>query len=80
MHKIVTCYSNLSETIVSFATIIDPKNSLVWISPILIKVLQDSEHIYIDATYIASKEYYQMLVIMAYHKNLEINIPCCYIF
>ena len=52
---------------------------ILWISPLYIKILQESDHLYIDCTYISTKEYYQMLVIMAYNVLLDMKIPCAYI-
>ena len=51
----------------------------MWISPIQIKYLQQSEHLYIDATYISTKEYYQTLIVMGYNSHLNLKVPCCFI-
>ena len=38
----------------------------IWIAPIFIKALQKTEHIYIDSTFITTKDFYQLLIVMAY--------------
>ena len=52
---------------------------LIWLSPTFIKILQNSQHYYIDCTYISTKDYYQLLVIMAYNLLIDAKIPCTYI-
>lgn len=52
---------------------------VIWISPIFIKLLQETEHIYIDCTYISTKEFYQLLIIMGYNQLIDIKIPCAYV-
>ena len=43
-----------------------------------IKIILKAEHIYIDATFITKKDYYQLLIIMAYNKLLDLKVPCIY--
>ena len=52
---------------------------IIWLSPTFIKILQDSQHYYIDCTYISTKDYYQLLAIVAYNLLLDTKIPCAYI-
>ena len=52
---------------------------IIWIAPIFIKYLQQSDFLYIDATYISTKEYYQLLIVMAYNVIIDKKIPCAYI-
>ena len=51
---------------------------IIWASPLFIKILQEAEHIYIDATFITTKDYYQLLIIMAFNKLLDLKIPYIY--
>lgn len=39
----------------------------------------NSQHIYIDGTFITTKDYYQLIVIMYYDTNANKKIPGCYI-
>jgi len=52
---------------------------IIWVSALFIKLLQESQHIYIDATYISTKDFYQTLIIMAYSQVINKKIPCAYI-
>ena len=52
---------------------------IIWISPIFIKILQETPHLYIDATYISTKDYYQLVIIMAYYTLIDLKFPCSYI-
>ena len=37
-----------------------------------------AEHFYIDATF-TTKDFYQLLVIMAYYQLIDAKVPCAYI-
>ena len=52
---------------------------IILVSALFIKLLQESQHIYIDATYISTKEFYQTLIIMAYSQVIDKKIPCVYV-
>ena len=41
--------------------------------------MQETPHLYIDATYISTKDYYQLVIIMAYYTLIDLKIPCSYI-
>jgi len=44
-----------------------------------IKRIRYSNHYYLDRTYIATKEFYQLLILMYYDKNSNSKIPASYI-
>jgi uncharacterized protein with FMN-binding domain len=52
---------------------------ILWISPIFIKALQNAQHIYIDSTFITTKDFYQLLIVMVYVSVIDKKIPCAYI-
>ena len=41
--------------------------------------MQETPHLYIDATYISTKDYYQLVIIMAYYTLIDLKFPCSYI-
>lgn len=52
---------------------------LVWMSDFHINRIINSSHLYIDGTFITTKDYYQVLVIMYYDNNSQKKIPGCFI-
>ena len=38
-----------------------------------------AEHFYIDATFITTKDFYQLLVIMGYYQLIDVKVPYAYI-
>ena len=64
----------------------DDKNNYYWhkhvllISPIFIKLLQITDHIYIDSTYITTKDFYQLLIVICYNSIIDKKISCSFIF
>ena len=43
------------------------------------KIFESSDNFYKDATYVSTKEFYQLLIVMEYNSVLDIEILCCYI-
>ena len=41
--------------------------------------MQETPHLYIDATCVSTKDYYQLVIIMAYYTLIDLKIPCSYI-
>ena len=52
---------------------------IIWMSNFNIKRIRYSNHYYLDGTYIATKEFYQILILMYYDKNSNSKIPASYI-
>ena len=53
---------------------------MLWISPIFIEILQITDHICLDSTYITTKDFYQLLIVMCYNSIIDKKIPCSFIF
>ena len=52
---------------------------IIWMSNFNIKRIRFSNHYYLDGTYIATKEFYQLLILIYYDKNSNSKIPALYI-
>ena len=52
---------------------------IIWVSNYNIKRIRYSLHYYLDATYVSSKEFYELLILMYCDNNSKKKIPGAYI-
>ena len=52
---------------------------IIWISNYNIKRISNSLHFYLDATYVSTKEFYQLLILMYFDNNSKKKYQGIYI-